>query len=77
MRRPTVQEYAFVSPGHHLDETSAVFQVPLSRTKDETVLFDAVVETISALVTPSDYVKTDVNTNMGFVIGDVYITFYV
>lgn len=61
--------YSLSSLGSLLDDTSFVFDVPLSRSAEERRNFNSLIETINKLVTFQDYVRVDVNTNMGFIIG--------
>lgn len=58
--------------GSFLDKDSEVFNVPLNRTKEKQVYVDALSETLTKLLPSQSYFKTDINTNMGFLLDAEY-----
>lgn len=54
--------------GSFLDKDSEVFNVPLNRAKEKQVYIDALLETLTKLLPSQSYFKTDLNTNMGFLL---------
>lgn len=57
-----------------MDKDSEVFNVPLNRTKEKQVYVDALSETLTKLLPSQSYFKTDINTNMGFLLGKFFNT---
>lgn len=54
---PTVQEYK---------------NIAIQRSKDKEVLVSSVQDTFAGFLSPNVHMKTNINTNMGFLIGNTY-----
>lgn len=63
-----VQTTAYV--GDRLPADSKVFAVPLKHAKNKVVLVDGMLDALKSLLASEAYVRTNVNTKMGFVIGE-------
>ncbi|XP_072765045.1 FAST kinase domain-containing protein 4 isoform X2 [Anoplolepis gracilipes] len=58
--------------GPLLDKDSEVFNTPLVRSKEKQMYIDALSETLTELFPSSSYFKTNLNTNMGFLLDSEY-----
>jgi len=60
--------YCF-NTGPLLDSNSEVFKLELVRSKDKQVLMTTLIDTLSIMFPSENFVKTDVKTDLGFIIG--------
>lgn len=52
-----------------MDSKSENFQIEIMRSKDKQVLMKTFMEIVLAMFPSKNFVKTDINTNLGFLIG--------
>lgn len=60
----------FTYTDHRLASSSNIFDAPLQHSKNKKVLVDGMLDALKSLFASDTYVQTNVNTKMGFVIGE-------
>jgi len=55
--------------GPLLDCNSDIFKVELMKSKEKRALMKTMMDALSTMFPSANFVKTDVNTNLGFIIG--------
>jgi len=56
-----------------LDSNSEIFKVELAKSKDKQVLMTTMMDALLTMFPSANFVRTDINTNFGFVIGEFTI----
>lgn len=65
----SINYFFFLYPGPLLDANSDIFKVEIGKSKEKQALMKIMMETLSAMYPSQNYIKTDVNRNLGFLIG--------
>lgn len=59
--------------GPHIPETSYVFEVPIAHNKSKQIITNSMLDAFKSLVSSPNNVKSLVNSNMGFLIGEYHL----
>lgn len=68
--------YYIYNTGPLLDSNSYLFKLELVRSKDKQILMTTMMDALSTILPSTNFLKTDVSTNVGFVIGKFDFRFW-
>ena len=68
----TVSDFAFqfLFSGPVLPSDSDIYSVPLVRSREKQLLVASILDSFSNLLPSATYLRTNINTGMGFLLGD-------
>ena len=65
--------FEFLFAGPVLPSDSDIYSVPLVRSREKQLLVASILDSFSNLLPSATYLRSNINTGMGFLLGDFYL----